>query len=72
MNISTLLQKAMRFENLTVEEGTFLFKNAALSQLMLIANELRKIQVPYNKLTYALPIASFVIFTAFPDTKKPT
>ena len=54
MNISTLLQKAMRFENLTVEEGTFLFKNAALSQLMLIANELRKIQVPYNKVTWII------------------
>ena len=54
MNISTLLQKAMRFENLTVEEGTFLFKNAALSQLMLVANELRKIQVPYNKVTWII------------------
>ena len=54
MNISKLLQKAMRFENLSVEEGTFLFNNAALSELMLVANELRKIQVPYNKVTWII------------------
>ena len=30
----------MRFENLSVEEGTFLFNNAALAELMLVANEL--------------------------------
>lgn len=54
MNISRLLQKAMRFENLSIEEGTFLFNNAALSELMLVANELRKIQVPYNKVTWII------------------
>jgi cyclic dehypoxanthinyl futalosine synthase len=54
MNISRLLQKAMRFENLSIEEGTFLFKNAALAELMLVANELRKIQVPYNKVTWII------------------
>jgi cyclic dehypoxanthinyl futalosine synthase len=54
MNISTLLQKAMQFENFSVEEGTFLFNNAALGELMLVANELRKIQVPYNKVTWII------------------
>jgi cyclic dehypoxanthinyl futalosine synthase len=54
MNISRLLQKAMRFENLSIEEGTFLFKNAALAELMFVANELRKIQVPYNKVTWII------------------
>src|ERR1035438_2763385 len=54
MNTSTLLQKAMRFENLTVDEGTFLFNNAPLSELMLVANELRKIQVPDNKVTWII------------------
>ncbi len=54
MNISSLLQKALQFENLSVEEGTFLFNNAALSQLMLVADELRKIQVPYNKVTWII------------------
>ncbi len=54
MNISTLLTKAMNFESLSVEEGTFLFHNAALSELMFVANELRKIQVPYNKVTWII------------------
>ncbi len=54
MNVSKLLQKAMQFENLSIEEGTFLFKNAALAELMLVANELRKIQVPYNKVTWII------------------
>ncbi len=54
MIIAKLLQKAMRFENLTVDEGTFLFNNAALSELMLVADELRKIQVPHNKVTWII------------------
>lgn len=54
MNTSELLQKAMRFENLSVEEGTYLFNNAALGELMLVANELRKKQVPYNKVTWII------------------
>jgi cyclic dehypoxanthinyl futalosine synthase len=54
MNTSTLLQKAMQFENLLVEEGTFLFNNAALGELMFVANELRKKQVPHNKVTWII------------------
>ena len=54
MNTSSLLQKALQFENLSVKEGTFLFNNAALSQLMLVADELRKKQVPYNKVTWII------------------
>ena len=54
MNISRLLQKALQLENLSVEEGTFLFNNAALAELMLVANELRKKQVPYNKVTWII------------------
>ncbi|MEO8765417.1 MAG: cyclic dehypoxanthinyl futalosine synthase [Ginsengibacter sp.] len=54
MNTSLLLKKALQFENLSVEEGTFLFNNAALSELMLVANELRKKQVPYNKVTWII------------------
>jgi cyclic dehypoxanthinyl futalosine synthase len=54
MNTSELLQKALRFEFLSVEEGTFLFKNAALSELMLVADELRKIQVPHGKVTWII------------------
>ena len=54
MNTSELLQKALRFEFLTVEEGSFLFKNAALSELMVVADELRKIQVPHGKVTWII------------------
>ena len=54
MNTSGLLQKALRFEFLSVEEGTFLFKNAALTELMLVADELRKIQVPHGKVTWII------------------
>jgi cyclic dehypoxanthinyl futalosine synthase len=54
MKTSGLLEKALRFEFLSVEEGTFLFKNAALSELMTVADELRKIQVPHGKVTWII------------------
>ena len=54
MNTSELLQKALRFEFLSVEEGTFLFKNAALAEVMVVADELRKIQVPHGKVTWII------------------
>jgi cyclic dehypoxanthinyl futalosine synthase len=54
MNTGDLLKKAMAFEFLTVEEGMFLFENAALTELMYVANELRKIQVPHGKVTWQI------------------
>ncbi len=54
MNISQLFKKALRMEFLSVEEGMFLFNNAALAELMLVADELRKKQVPYNKVTWII------------------
>ncbi|MDT8411735.1 MAG: cyclic dehypoxanthinyl futalosine synthase [Vicingaceae bacterium] len=42
MQTSQLLEKALRSEFLTAEEGIFLFKNAPTAELMLVANELRK------------------------------
>ena len=54
MNTSLLFQKALQLENLSVEEGTFLFNNAALAELMFVANELRKKQVPHNKVTWII------------------
>ncbi|MEO6221475.1 MAG: cyclic dehypoxanthinyl futalosine synthase [Ginsengibacter sp.] len=54
MNVSTLFKKALRMEFLSVEEGMFLFNNAALSELMLVADELRKKQIPYNKVTWII------------------
>ena len=54
MKTSQLLQKALHFEFLTIEEGTFLFKNAALAEIMAVADELRKIQVPHGKVTWII------------------
>ncbi len=54
MDINDLLSKALAFEFLTVEEGVFLFENAALADLMYTANELRKIQVPHGKVTWQI------------------
>lgn len=54
MNLSELYRKALAFDFLTVEEGIFLYHQAPLPELMQIANELRKIQVPSNKVTWQI------------------
>ena len=54
MQLHGLYERAMRFEFLSIEEGVFLFENAPLSELMFVANELRKIQVPHGKVTWII------------------
>jgi cyclic dehypoxanthinyl futalosine synthase len=54
MDIATLYKKALNFDFLSVEEGMYLFAHAPLSDLMHIANELRKIQVPHGKVTWQI------------------
>ena len=54
MDLSTVFKKALNFEFLSVEEGMFLFNNAALAELMLVADELRKKQVPHGKVTWII------------------
>ncbi len=54
MNVATLYQKALRFEFLSVEEGMYLFEHAPLSELMRVADELRKQQVPHGKVTWQI------------------
>src|SRR6476646_3187677 len=54
MDISDLFKKAFNFEFLTAEEGVFLFENASLAELMYVADELRKIQVPHGKVTWII------------------
>jgi cyclic dehypoxanthinyl futalosine synthase len=44
MTVDSLLNRALKFEFLSIEEGVFLFENAPTSELMFVANELRKIQ----------------------------
>lgn len=54
MQLSELYERALRFEFLSIEEGVFLFKHAPLSELMYVANEMRKVQVPHGKVTWII------------------
>ena len=54
MDTQKLLDSALNFESLSAEEGVFLFENAATTDLMFVANELRKKQVPGNKVTWII------------------
>jgi cyclic dehypoxanthinyl futalosine synthase len=54
MNLQDVYKKAAAFQFLSIEEGMFLFEHAPLADLMFIANELRKKQVPYNKVTWII------------------
>jgi len=54
MNVAALLEKALNFEFLHVEEGVFLFTHAPLTELMYVANELRKKQVQHGKVTWQI------------------
>jgi cyclic dehypoxanthinyl futalosine synthase len=54
MKLEDLYQKAFNFDSLTVEEGVNLFLHAPLTELMFIANELRKQQVPHGKVTWQI------------------
>jgi cyclic dehypoxanthinyl futalosine synthase len=46
MNIQDILNKASHFEDLSAQEGVYLYHHAATAELMFVANELRKIQKP--------------------------
>src|SRR5215216_3580220 len=52
--LSQLFNKALRFEFLSAEEGLHLFEEASLTELMFVANELRKKQVPHGKVTWQI------------------
>ncbi len=54
MNLSSLYQKVLNLEFLSIEEGMFLFNNAPLTELMYVADELRKKQVPHGKVTWQI------------------
>ena len=54
MEIGNLYDKALRFEFLSIEEGMHLFEHAPLTELMAVANELRKVQVPHGKVTWQI------------------
>jgi cyclic dehypoxanthinyl futalosine synthase len=54
VNISDLLKKAIDLNYLSLQEGLFLYKNAALSDLMQTAHEIRKKLVPGNAVTWII------------------
>jgi cyclic dehypoxanthinyl futalosine synthase len=54
MSFPNLYDKALRFEALSIEDGMFLFEHAPLTELMFVANELRKKQVPHGKVTWQI------------------
>lgn len=54
MQLADLYAKALDFGFLSVEEGMFLFEHAPLTELMLVADELRKKQVPHGKVTWQI------------------
>jgi len=54
MDKVSLLQKASNFEFLSAEEGLFLFNETPLTELMYVADELRKKQVPHGKVTWQI------------------
>lgn len=54
MNREELYRKALNLEFLSVDEGVMLFEEAPLAELMFVADELRKKQVPHGKVTWII------------------
>ncbi|MFM7710060.1 MAG: cyclic dehypoxanthinyl futalosine synthase [Ferruginibacter sp.] len=54
MNIPELLDRALRMEDLSADEGVFLFEHAPLADLMFVADTLRQKQVPHGKVTWQI------------------
>ena len=54
MNSKTLLNKALKKEFLSAEEGIFLFNNVPTAELMWVANELRQKLVPGELVTWQI------------------
>jgi cyclic dehypoxanthinyl futalosine synthase len=54
MQLNDLYQKALDFNFLSIEEGLFLHEHAPLTELMYVADELRKKQVPHGKVTWQI------------------
>ncbi len=54
MDINDLLQKALKYDWLTPEEGVFLFENAPTTSLMYVGNAMRQHHVPGNVATWII------------------
>lgn len=54
MQLNDLYEKALQGTFLSIEEGMFLFEHAPLTELMYLANEMRKQRVPHGKVTWQI------------------
>jgi cyclic dehypoxanthinyl futalosine synthase len=54
VDLGQLFEKALNFEFLTVGEAVFMYVHAPLTELMFVANESRKQQVPHGKVTWQI------------------
>ena len=54
MNVEDLLQRALRQDYLSIEEGVFLFQNAATPDLTYVGHALRKKHVPNDMVTWII------------------
>ena len=54
MELYSLLERAGKFEPLSVDEGVFIYRHAPLAELMFVADQLRKMQVTHEKVTWQI------------------
>lgn len=54
MNIHTIFEKALKLQELTTEEGLYIYNNASTPELMHVAHEIRKQFRPENKVTWII------------------
>lgn len=54
MRIENILNKAIKLEPLTLEEGIFIYERVSSNELMLVANKCRQKQVPGNKVSWLI------------------
>jgi cyclic dehypoxanthinyl futalosine synthase len=54
MDLSGLYAKALQKGSLDIEEGVFLFEQAPLTELMTVADQLRRMAVPHGKVTWQI------------------
>ncbi len=54
MIVEDLLHRALALEDLSIEEGVFLFENASTAELMYVGNKLRFHHVPNNDVTWII------------------
>lgn len=54
MMAQNLLDKALKFDFLTEEEGMFLYEHGTTTELVFTANELRKKHIPHGKVTWLI------------------